>query len=42
MYFILMKNRDRVVFEGYKDEEEERFRELFQEWLAANKNNVKK
>lgn len=31
-YFFQHDNIDEVVFEGYRDEEEERFLEVYQEW----------
>lgn len=30
--FFQHENVDKVVFEGFKDEEEERFMEIYQEW----------
>ncbi len=36
------ENVDKVVFEGYKDEEEERFLELYEELLEKNQSTIKK
>ena len=36
------ENIDRIVFEGYSDEEEERFQELYQNWLETEGKNVVK
>ncbi len=36
------ENIDKVVFEGYTDEEEERFLELYEELLEKNKSTIKK
>lgn len=32
-YYFNQENIDKIVFEGYKDEEEERFQELYAKWL---------
>lgn len=32
-YYFNKENIDKVIFEGYKDEEEERFQELYEQWL---------
>ncbi|MFD1414135.1 DUF4176 domain-containing protein [Oceanobacillus jeddahense] len=42
VYYFYEENIDKVVFEGFKDEEEERFQELFQDWLQEEKPNIKK
>lgn len=36
------ENIDEVVFEGFKDEEEERFQRLFNDWKDEDKPNFKK
>ena len=36
------ENIDKVLFEGYSDEDENKFNEFYQEWLAANGKNVVK
>ena len=36
------ENIDRVVFEGFSDEEEERHNELYTKWLADNKDTIAK
>lgn len=42
VFYFNNENIDKVVFEGFKDEEEERFQELFQNWFAEDKSNIKK
>lgn len=42
VFYFNQENIDKVVFEGFSDGDEERFQELFQEWISSNKNNVKK
>jgi len=41
MYFN-SENIDKVVFEGYSDEEEERFQEVYTSWLRENKSTIVK
>ncbi|BAC13280.1 hypothetical conserved protein [Oceanobacillus iheyensis HTE831] len=36
------ENIDKVVSEGYKDEEEERFQEIYDSWMKENGNTFKK
>ncbi|MGY0691369.1 DUF4176 domain-containing protein [Virgibacillus sp. FSP13] len=36
------ENIDEVVFEGFKDSEEERFRKLYSEWKEENEENFKR
>jgi len=42
VYYFNEENIDDVVFEGLKDEEEERFQKLFREWKEENKPKLKK
>lgn len=37
LFYFNQDDIDKVVFEGYRDEEEERFIELYQQWLNDNK-----
>ncbi|MEY8457537.1 DUF4176 domain-containing protein [Lactococcus ileimucosae] len=41
MFYFNQENIDKVVHMGYSDSEEERFQELYQEWLEKNPNLVK-
>lgn len=34
------ENIDKVVFEGYSDEEETRFQELYNNWIAGNSEKI--
>ncbi len=36
------ENVDKIVFRGYKDEAEDRFQELYNEWMEENKDEYKK
>lgn len=36
------ENVDKVLFEGFTDEEEDRFQELYNEWLTENESTIKK
>ncbi len=36
------ENIDKVVFRGYKDEAEDRFKELYNEWTEENKDECRK
>lgn len=36
------ENIDRIIFEGFKDEEESRYQELYHQWLEQNSTNLKK
>lgn len=42
VFFFNHENIDKVVFEGYRDEEEERFQELYKNWLDTNQTSIKK
>lgn len=42
IYYFNEENIDKIVFEGYKDSDEDRFQELFDEWEKTNNNNFKK
>ena len=42
IYYFNEENIDKIVFEGFKDEEEERLQDLFNEWIKENKNKFKK
>jgi len=41
VYYFNNEDVDKVVFEGFKDEEEERFITLYEQWLA-NQTELKK
>lgn len=41
LYFN-QENIDKVLFEGFADEDESRFQELYQEWKQSNAAEVKK
>ncbi|AYG00458.1 DUF4176 domain-containing protein [Lactococcus allomyrinae] len=38
VFYFNDENIDKVVFEGYHDEEEERFQEIYQSWKKENPN----
>lgn len=40
VFYFNEENIDEVVFEGYKDDEEERFQNLYKDWKAAVKPNL--
>jgi len=42
VFYFNEENIDEVVFEGFKDEEEERFRKIFRDWKEENEANIKK
>ena len=42
VFYFNEENIDEVVFEGFKDEEEERFQKFFQGWQEESKSNIKK
>lgn len=42
VFYFNEENIDEVVFEGFKDEEEERFQKIFQDWREEKKPNIKK
>ncbi|HEM4666097.1 DUF4176 domain-containing protein [Streptococcus suis] len=35
-YYFNQENIDKIIFEGYKDEEEVRFQELYTKWLETD------
>ncbi|WP_018932444.1 DUF4176 domain-containing protein [Gracilibacillus lacisalsi] len=37
VFYFNHENIDQVVFEGFQDEEEERFQKLFNDWKVENK-----
>lgn len=41
IYYFNQEDIDKVVFEGYRDEDEERFVELYNKWKDANKTLLK-
>lgn len=42
VFYFNEENIDKVVFEGYKDDEEERFKEIYNTWLEENKSIIEK
>ncbi|HZW67281.1 MAG TPA: DUF4176 domain-containing protein [Pseudogracilibacillus sp.] len=42
VFYFNRENIDEIVFEGYADEEEERFQKVYDDWMAENKNRFKK
>ena len=40
--FFNQEDIDEVVFEGYKDDDEKRFRELYEKWLLGKGSEFKK
>lgn len=42
VFYFNEENIDEVVFEGFSDEEEERFQRIFEGWLNEDKPNIKK
>jgi len=42
VFYFNEENIDEIVFEGFKDEEEERFQKIFHDSLEENKANIKK
>lgn len=36
------ENIDKVLFNGFHDEDENKFEELYKNWLKSNKNQIKK
>ncbi len=42
VFYFNQENIDKVVFEGFKDEEEDRFQEVYLQWIEENKASVKK
>jgi hypothetical protein len=42
VFYFNEENIDKVLFEGFKDEEEERFQEIYDSWLEENKATIDK
>jgi hypothetical protein len=42
IFYFNQDNIDKVVFEGYTDEEEERFVDLYEEWLSNEGSSIPK
>ena len=42
VFYFNEENIDKVVFDGFKDEEEERFQEIYAQWLEDNISRIKK
>lgn len=42
VFYFNEENIDEVVFEGFKDSEEERFQKVFNDWKEENKTTIKK
>lgn len=42
VFYFNNENIDKVIFEGFKDEEEERFQEIYNDWIKENKSTVQK
>ena len=42
LFYFNREDVDRIVFKGYSDEEEDRFVELYLQWLEENKEKVVK
>lgn len=42
VFYFNEENIDRVLFEGFKDEDEARFQELYTDWKQTHTNEVKK
>jgi hypothetical protein len=42
VFYFNVENIDKVVFEGYSDEEEIKFKEAYNKWLAENKDKIVK
>lgn len=42
VFYFNQENIDKVLFEGYKDDEEERFQEVYQKWIEENKSKFEK
>lgn len=42
VFYFNEENIDEVVFEGFRDDDEERFQKIFQDWREENKPNIKK
>ena len=42
IFYFNEENVDKVIFEGFKDEEEDRYQELYQQWLIDNEGVLKR
>ncbi len=42
VFYFNEENIDKVVFDGFKDEEEERFQEIYTHWMQENESTLKK
>ncbi|HEL2041599.1 TPA: DUF4176 domain-containing protein [Streptococcus suis] len=42
IFYFNEENIDKVIFEGYQDEDEERFRELYDNWFKQNGGKLEK
>lgn len=42
VFYFNEENIDEIVFEGFKDDEEERFQKLFQDWQSEDKTGLQK
>lgn len=42
LFYFNQEDVDRVVFQGYSDIDEERFVQLYQNWLIENESTIKK
>ena len=42
VFYFNEENIDKVIFEGFKDEEENRYQELYKNWLVENSSKLKK
>lgn len=42
IFYFNEENIDEVIFEGYKDEQEERWQRLYKNWIEENKKTYKK
>lgn len=42
VYYFNEEDIDEVVFEGYKDDDEERFIKLYEKWKRKNQDKIKK
>src|SRR5690625_3226848 len=41
VFYFNEENIDKVLFEGFKDEDEERFQEVYDNWMEENKAMIK-
>lgn len=42
VFYFNEENIDKILFEGFQDEEEERFQEIYADWVEENKTTIKK